>query len=87
MVHHVCSDTIGKYLLLRAGGGLDPVPALDHVGLETDGPRSAVQLEEKTTGIAKHAACFVAAPKWCCAGAAVLANWLFAEISGVLAAR
>lgn len=49
-------------LLLRAGGRLDAVTALDHIGLETDGTRTTVQLEEKTTSIAQHRAHLVAAP-------------------------
>ena len=36
--------------------GLDTVARLDHVGLEGDGTRTAVQFEEETAGIAEDVA-------------------------------
>lgn len=49
-------------LLLGAGSSLDAVAALDNVCLETDGTRTAVQLEEETTSIAQDRAHLVATP-------------------------
>ena len=43
----------GTYLFATARSAcLDAVAALDHVGLEGDGTRAAVQLQEQTAGIA-----------------------------------
>jgi hypothetical protein len=40
----------------RCLGGLDAVARLDHVGLEGDGTRTAVQFEEETAGVAEDGA-------------------------------
>lgn len=49
-------------LLLGAGGSLDAVAALDDVRLETDGTRTAMQLEEETASIAQNRTHLVAPP-------------------------
>ena len=49
-------------LLLGTRGSLDAVAALDDVRLETDGTRTAMQLEEETASIAKNRAHLVATP-------------------------
>jgi hypothetical protein len=50
------------YLLLGASSSLDAVAALDNVRLETDGTRTAMQLEEETASIAQDRAHLVATP-------------------------
>lgn len=59
-------------IALLGCGRLDAVAALDHVGLEGDRARAAVQLEEEAAGIAEHAAGLVATPEWCGRCSAVL---------------
>lgn len=49
-------------LLLGAGSSLDAVAALDNVCLETDGTRTAMQLEEEAASIAQDRAHLVATP-------------------------
>jgi hypothetical protein len=49
-------------LLLGTGSSLDAVAALDNVRLETDGTRTAMQLEEETASIAQDRAHLVATP-------------------------
>jgi hypothetical protein len=49
-------------LLLGTGSSLDAVATLDDIGLETDGTRTTVQLEEETTSIAQDRAHLVATP-------------------------
>jgi hypothetical protein len=49
-------------LLLRAGGCLDTVTALDDIGLEADGTRATVQLEEKAASVAQDGTHLVATP-------------------------
>ena len=51
-------------LLLRQvrAHSLDSVSALDNVGLERDGARAAVELEEQAAGVAQNRAGLVAAP-------------------------
>jgi hypothetical protein len=49
-------------LLLGTGSSLDAVAALDDVRLETDGTRTAMQLEEETASIAQDRAHLVATP-------------------------
>lgn len=48
--------------LLRAGGGLDAIAALDNVCLETNRARTAVQLEEETTRVTQNGTHLVATP-------------------------
>jgi len=43
--------------------GLDAVARLDHVGLERDGTRAAVQLEEEAAGVAEDGAGLIATPE------------------------
>ena len=63
-------------LLEGLSGVLDPIPALDDIGLQTDGPGPTMQLQEQATGIAEHRAGLVSAPERRSRGLAVLANWL-----------
>ena len=55
---------------------LDAIPTFDDIGLEGDGPRAAVQLQEKTAGIAQNGAGLIAAPEGRGARRAVLADGL-----------
>lgn len=41
---------------------LDPISTLDHVGLEADGTRSPVELEEQPARIAQHRARLIPSP-------------------------
>jgi hypothetical protein len=63
-------------LLAVLASSLDTVPTLDHIGLETDGPRPAVQLEKESTGIAEHRSVVVAPPQRRRARGAILADGL-----------
>lgn len=66
-----------KYLLLCSlAGRLHAVAALDNIGLEADGSRATVKLQEQTASIAKDGASFIASPERRCARAAVLADGL-----------
>lgn len=57
-------------------GALDTIPALDDIGLEADGPRSAVQLEKQAARVTEHRTDFISAPKRSCRRGAVLTNRL-----------
>ena len=50
-------------LLARSLRGLDAIARLDHVGLERDGTRAAVQLEEEAAGVAEDGAGLIATPE------------------------
>jgi hypothetical protein len=70
---------VGRVLLARTlTGGLDAIPALDDIGLEADGSRAAVELQEEATGIAENRAGLVAAPERSGAGGTVLTDRLVA---------
>ena len=72
----------GAYLPPRAvARALHPIAALDDVCLETDRTRSAVQFEEKATGVAKNRAQIIASPEWGGGGGAVLADGLRYRVS------
>lgn len=65
------------YLLAGAGrASLDAVATLDDIGLEGDGPRAAVQLQEEAAGVAEHRAGLIASPEGRRARGAVLADGL-----------
>jgi hypothetical protein len=55
---------------------LDAIARFDHVGLERDGTRAAVEFEEEAAGVAEDGAGLIAAPEGCCRGRAVLADRL-----------
>ena len=66
-----------QYLLTTARPArLDAIPALDDIGLQRDGTRTAVQLQKETTGIAEDGARLIAPPERGGAGGAVLADRL-----------
>ena len=55
-----------NYLLLHlhvGSHGLNPIAALDDIGLERDWPWSAVQLQKETAGIAENGARLIATPE------------------------
>lgn len=57
-------DNSSAYLLAHAGSAsLDAVAALDDIGLERDGSRAAVQLQEEPAGVAEDGARFIATPE------------------------
>jgi len=56
--------------------GLDAVARLDHVRLERDGTRAAVQFEEEAAGVAEDGAGLIAAPEGSGRGGAVLTDGL-----------
>jgi hypothetical protein len=65
------------YLSLCAGSAsLDAVAALDDIGLERDGARAAVQLQEEAAGVAEDGARLIAAPEGRRARSAILADRL-----------
>ena len=45
---------------------LDPVAALDHIGLEADRTWTAVKLEEQATRVAENRAQLITSPQWRC---------------------
>lgn len=49
------------------------VARLDHVGLEGDGSRTAVQFEEEPAGVAEDGTRLIASPEWGCRCRAILA--------------
>jgi hypothetical protein len=55
---------------------LGTISRLDHVRLQADGARPAVQLEKEPASVAEDEAIFIAAPKWRGARRAILANGL-----------
>ena len=55
---------------------LNTIAALDDIGLERDGSRPAVQLQEEAAGIAENGTRLVASPEGCGACSAVLADRL-----------
>ena len=62
------------YLLLRPlSRTFDSISTLDHVGFEAYRPRFAMQLQEKSAGVAKHRADFVSSPQGRGRSGAVLA--------------
>ena len=63
-------------MLARCLRGLNAIARLDHVGLEGDGTRSAMEFEEEAAGVAEDGAGLVAAPEGCRGGCTVLANGL-----------
>jgi len=67
---------VARSLAAAGAGRLDAVAALDDVGLEGDGARPAVQLEEEAAGVAQDGARLVTAPERRGAGGAVLADRL-----------
>jgi len=78
-VHFLVLRRLGQlvYLLLRPRARcFDAVAALDHVGLEADGSRAAVQLEKETAGVAEDGAGLIATPEGSGARAAVQADGL-----------
>jgi len=61
---------------LNLACSLDPITTLDDICFEADGSRSIVQLEEQAASVAQNRARVIATPQRCCAGFAVLADWL-----------
>ena len=55
---------------------LDPIPALDHVGLEGYRSRAVVELEEQAACVAKHGAELISSPERGGRGAAIVAGRL-----------
>jgi hypothetical protein len=55
---------------------LDAIARFDHVGLERDRTRAAVEFEEEAAGVAEDGAGLIATPEGCCRGRAVLADRL-----------
>lgn len=68
-------------LLLIPPAILDPIPALDDVRLETYRPRSPVELQEESAGVAEDGARLVAPPEGSRACFAVLADGLGGGVS------
>jgi hypothetical protein len=61
-------------------GALDSVATLDHVCFQTDRTRTAMQLEEQATSVAKDGTKLVTTPEWSGRRLAVLAHGLYVII-------
>jgi hypothetical protein len=76
----IWGDALLTYLLATAWtASLDAVAALDDIGFEADGARTAVELQKKPAGIAEDRARLIAPPERGGAGGAVLADGLGSE--------
>jgi len=62
--------------LLALRRTFDTIATFDHVSLETDRSRAAVQLEEEAAGVAENRADLIPPPQRCCRSLAVLAYGL-----------
>jgi hypothetical protein len=81
---HILDTGLPYLLACTRPASLDAIAALDDIGLERDGARSAVQLQEEPAGVAENRACLIAAPERSGACSAVLTYRLAASQRYVL---